>query len=39
MYLSCKKKPYDFLTIDNTLPSGNPLNYRKNLMDKASINI
>ena len=27
------KEPYNFLTIDSTLPSSNPLRFRKNLFD------
>ena len=29
MYRECTKKPYNFLTIDTTLSSGNPLRFRK----------
>ena len=29
----CTKEPYNFLTIDTTLPSSNPLRFRKNLFD------
>ena len=29
----CIKEPYNFLTIDTTLPSSNPLRFRKNLFD------
>ena len=33
MYRECTKEPYNFLTIDTTLPSNNPLRFRKNLFD------
>ena len=33
MYRECTKEPYKFLTIDTTLPSSNPLRFRKNLFD------
>ena len=33
IYRECTKKPYNFLTIDATLPSTNPLRSRKNLFD------
>ena len=33
MYRECVKEPYSFLTIDTTLPSSNPLRFRKNLFD------
>ena len=29
----CTKKPFNFLTIDTTLPARDPLRYRKNLFD------
>ena len=32
-YRECTKKPYNFLTIDSTLPASNPLRVRKNLFD------
>ena len=31
IYRVCTKERYSFLIIDTTLPSGNPLKYRKNL--------
>ena len=31
IYRECSKKPYNFLTIDTTLPSTNTLRFRKNL--------
>ena len=31
IYRECVKEPYSFLTIDTTLPSSNPLRFRKNL--------
>ena len=33
IHRECKKEPYNFLTIDTTLPSINPLRFRKNLFD------
>ena len=33
IYRKCTKEPYSFLTIDTTLPSSNPLRFRKNLSD------
>ena len=33
VYRECTKEPYNFLTIDITLPSSNPLRFRKNLFD------
>ena len=33
MYRKCTKEPYNFLTIDTTLPSTNLLKFRKNLFD------
>ena len=33
VYGECTKEPYNFLTIDTTLPSSNPLGFRKNLFD------
>ena len=32
-YRECTKEPYNSLTIDTTLPSSNPLRFRKNLFD------
>ena len=32
-YRECTKEPYNFLTIDNTLPATDPLRFRKNLFD------
>ena len=31
VYRECTKEPYNFLTIDTTLPSSNPVRFRKNL--------
>ena len=31
IYRECTKEPYNLLTIDTTLPSSNPLRFRKNL--------
>ena len=33
IYRECTKEPYSFLTTDATLPSTNPLRFRKNLFD------
>ena len=33
MYRECTKEPYNFLAIDITLSSSNPLRFRKNLFD------
>ena len=33
IYRECSKEPYNFLTIDTTLPASNPLRFRKNLFD------
>ena len=33
IYRECTKEPYNFLTTDTTLPSINPLRFRKNLFD------
>ena len=30
-YRECTKEPYSFLTIDTTLPAGDPLRFEKNL--------
>ena len=32
IYKKCTKKPYSFLVNDTTLPSDNPLRFRKNLL-------
>ena len=34
LYKKCTSKPYSFLVIDATLPSGNPLRFRKNLIER-----
>ena len=31
VYRECTKEPFNFLTIDTTLPASNPLKFRKNL--------
>ena len=31
IYKKCTDKPYSFLFIDTTLPSNNPLRFRKNI--------
>ena len=33
IYRECTREPYSFLTIDTTLPSSNPLRFRKKLFD------
>ena len=33
MYIECTKEPYNFLTIDATLPTSDLLRFRKNLFD------
>ena len=33
IYRECTKEPYDFLTIDTTLPASDPLRFRKTLFD------
>ena len=33
IYRECTKEPFNFLTIDTTLPASNPLRFRKNLSD------
>ena len=33
IYGECSSQPYSFLTIDTTLPTNNPLHFRKNLLD------
>ena len=33
IYRECTKKPFNFLTVDTTLPARNPLKFRKNLFD------
>ena len=33
IYRECIKEPYNFLSIDTTLPSSNLLRFRKNLFD------
>ena len=33
IYRECTKEPFNFLTIDNTLPASDPLRFRKNLFD------
>ena len=33
IYRECTKEPYNFLTIDTTLSSSNPLRFRKKLFD------
>ena len=33
IYRECTKEPYSFLTIETTLPSSNPLKFKKHLFD------
>ena len=33
IYRECTKEPYNFLTIDTTLPASDPLRFRKKLFD------
>ena len=33
IYRKCTKEPYNFLTIDTTLPASDPLRFRKNSLD------
>ena len=33
IYRECTKEPFNFMTIDTTLPASNPLRFRKNLFD------
>ena len=33
VYRECTKEPYNFLTIDTTLPASNPSRFRKDLFD------
>ena len=33
IYRECTKEPFNFMTIDTTLPTSNPLRFRKNLFD------
>ena len=33
IYRECTRKPFNFLTIDTTLPASNPLRFRKNMFD------
>ena len=33
IYRECTREPYFFSAIDTTLPSSNPLGFRKNLFD------
>ena len=37
IYRECTKEPYNFLTIDTTLPASDPLRFRKNLFDSYKI--
>ena len=33
IYRECTKEPYNFLTIDSTLPASDPLRFRKKIFD------
>ena len=33
IYKECTKEPYNFLTIDTTLPARNPIRFTKNLLE------
>ena len=33
IYSECTNEPFNFLTLDTTLPAGDPLRFRKNLFD------
>ena len=33
IYRECTKEPYNYLTIDTTLPTSDPLRFTKNLFD------
>ena len=33
IYKNCTKEPYSFSTIDTTLPTDNPMKFRKNFSD------
>ena len=33
IYKGCQKEPFNFLTIDNTVPASDPLRFRKNSFD------
>ena len=33
IYRECTKEPFNFLTIDTTLPASNPLRFRKKLFE------
>ena len=33
MYRECTREPFNFLTIDTTLPASDPLRFRKHLFD------
>ena len=37
IYRECTKEPYNFLTIDTTLPASDPLRFRKNLFHAYKI--
>ena len=35
IYTECTREPFNFLTIDDTLPVSNPLRFRKNLFESS----
>ena len=35
IYRECTREPFNFLTIDVTLPASNPLRFRKNLFESS----
>ena len=37
IYRKCTKEPYNFFTIDTTLPASNPLRFRKNLFESLTL--
>ena len=39
IYRECTKEPYNFLTIDTTLPTSDPLRFRKNYLILINITI
>ena len=39
LYKKCTAKPYFFLVVDTTLASGNPLGFRKNLLERYKNNL
>ena len=33
IYIKCTREPFNFLTIDATIPASDPLRFRKNMFD------